>query len=242
MKKALITGANKGLGLEMARQLAQQKVHVIITARDKARGEAALQQLLNERLPAELMLLDVSSEEDINRFVGEFKTKHDTLDILINNAGVEQDGGWGGNTVATVSRSAVESTFATNFFGAVQLTQALLPLIQKSESGRIVNMSSIMGSLTLHSIKDGDLWNVKPFAYDASKTALNQFTVHLAQLLAGSNASVASAHPGWVKTDLGSDYAPMDVKSGAKTAVDLALATDTSWNGKYVHLGESLPW
>lgn len=241
-RKALITGANKGLGLETARQLAGKNVHAIITSRDKTRGEAALQQLLGENLSAELMLLDVSSSSDIRRFAQEFRKKHDTLDILINNAGVEQDGGWQGNTVATVSRETTESTFAVNFFGAVQLTQELLPLIQRSKAGRIVNLSSVMGSLTLHGIKSGDLWNIKPFAYDASKTALNQFTVHLAQLLDGTNASVVSAHPGWVKTDLGTSYAPMDVVEGAKTGVDLALAETTSWNGKFIHLGQELPW
>jgi NAD(P)-dependent dehydrogenase (short-subunit alcohol dehydrogenase family) len=241
-KNALITGANKGLGLEMAKQLAQQGVKVTITSRDKTKGEGAVSQLKKEGISVEMRLLDVSNSTAVEHFIKEFSVANASLDILINNAGIEMDGGWGSNTVATVSRSKVEATFATNFFGLVQLTQGLLPLIQKSNAGRIVNLSSIMGSLTIHSIKAGDLWNVKPFAYDASKTALNQFTVHLAQHLDGTNASVVSAHPGWVKTDLGSEYAPMDVTQGAKTGVDLALAKDTSYNGKYIHLGQELPW
>ncbi len=241
-KKALVTGANKGLGLEMAKQLAQQGVHVTITSRDNGRGEAAMNQLKKDGITVEMQLLDISNAKDVERFVKEFTTNNSSLDILINNAGIEIEGGFGGNTVATISREKVETTFATNFFGLVQLTQGLLPLIQKSSAGRIVNLSSIMGSLTIHAIKGGDLWNVKPFAYDASKTALNQFTIHLAQYLDGASASVVSAHPGWVKTDLGSEYAPMDVAQGAKTGVDLALAKDTSFNGKYIHMGQELPW
>jgi NAD(P)-dependent dehydrogenase (short-subunit alcohol dehydrogenase family) len=241
-KKALVTGANKGLGLEMAKQLAQQGINVTITSRDKNRGESAVSQLKKEGIHVEMKLLDVSNSRDVERFIKEFASENTSLDILINNAGIEIEGGFGGNSVATVSRATVETTFATNLFGLVQLTQGLLPFILKSNAGRIVNLSSIMGSLTIHSIKGGDLWNVKPFAYDASKTALNQFTVHLAQHLDGTNASVVSAHPGWVKTDLGSEYAPMDVAQGAKTGVDLALAKDTSFNGKYIHLGQELPW
>jgi NAD(P)-dependent dehydrogenase (short-subunit alcohol dehydrogenase family) len=241
-KNALVTGANKGLGLEMAKQLAQQGIKVTITSRDKARGEEAVSQLKKEGISVEMRLLDVSNSTAVELFLKEFAAANTSLDILINNAGIEMDGGWGGNTVTTVPRNKMEATFATNFFGLVQLTQGLLPLIQKSNAGRIVNLSSIMGSLTIHATKGGDLWNVKPFAYDASKTALNQFTVHLAQHLDGTNASVVSAHPGWVKTDLGSEYAPMDVVQGAKTGVDLALSKDTSFNGKYIHLGQELPW
>jgi NAD(P)-dependent dehydrogenase (short-subunit alcohol dehydrogenase family) len=121
------------------------------------------------------------------------------------------------------------------------LTQALLPLIKKSDAGRIVNIASILGSLTIHS-QDNGMSQFKPFAYDASKSAVNAFTVHLAAALKDTNIKVNSAHPGWVKTDMGGEQAPMDVAEGAKTAVRLALLGPDGPTGKFFHLEEELPW
>ena len=145
-------------------------------------------------------------------------------------------------TVATVSQDVLRKTFDTNFFSVVALTQDLLPLIEKSEAGRIVNVSSVMGSLTIHSDPTAEVYGVKPFAYNSSKSALNMFTVHLAHALAETPIKVNSAHPGWVKTDLGTEYAPLEVAEGAKTSVQLATLDADGPNGGYFHLGQPLPW
>jgi NAD(P)-dependent dehydrogenase (short-subunit alcohol dehydrogenase family) len=241
-KIALVTGANKGLGFETVKQLAEKGIKVILTARDVKKGEEATQQLKAKGLDVTFFKLDTSSSDDIQKVKEYLEKNYGKLDILINNAGLIQGEGWGDNSVETVSIADIRRTFDVNFFGVVELTQALLPLIKKSAAGRIVNLSSIMGSLELHSKPNSPIYNSKPFGYDASKTALNQFTVHLAHALKDTNIKVNSAHPGWVKTELGTDYAPMNVIDGAKTGVKLALLDDNGTTGGYIHLGQSLPW
>lgn len=243
MKKvALVTGANKGLGLEMAKQLAQKGIQVILTARDPEKGAKAIKELELIGLNVELLQLETTSSSDIQRVKEYIESKYGKLDILINNAGMIQGEGWGGNSVETISMSNIRETFDTNFFSLIEITLALLPLIKKAEAGRIINMSSIMGSLTLHASEGSPIYDSKPFAYNTSKTAVNQFTVHLAHTLKGTSVKVFSAHPGWVKTALGTDYAPMNVTDGAKTGVDLALDLVNVPSGSYTHLGQSLPW
>jgi NAD(P)-dependent dehydrogenase (short-subunit alcohol dehydrogenase family) len=144
------------------------------------------------------------------------------------------------NSAETVSPKALRATFDVNFFGLVELTQALLPLIRKSNSGRIVNVSSILGSLTLQSREEDN--EIKPLAYDATKTAVNAFTIHLAAALKHTPVKVNSAHPGWVRTDLGGKKAPMGVEEGAKTAVRLATLGADGPSGRFFHLGQELPW
>lgn len=241
-KIALITGANKGIGLETAVQLAQAGIKVIATARNEERGKAALQPLQDQGLDVEFVQLDVNDDAQRQAVVDHVTKTYGKLDILINNAGIEADGGWMGNTVATVSQDVLRKTFDTNFFSVVALTQDLLPLIEKSDAGRIVNVSSVMGSLTIHSDPTAEVYGVKPFAYNSSKSALNMFTVHLAQALAETPIKVNSAHPGWVKTDLGTEYAPLEVAEGAKTSVQLATLDADGPNGGYFHLGQPLPW
>jgi NAD(P)-dependent dehydrogenase (short-subunit alcohol dehydrogenase family) len=169
------------------------------------------------------------------------------LDILVNNAGVlldeaDLEGSTGFNTTSTVTLEILRKTFDTNFFAVVALTQTLLPLIRKSSAGRIVNLSSILASLTLHADPKSPIYNMKGFAYDASKTALNAFTVHLAQELHNTPIKVNSAHPGWVKTEMGGSAAPMEVSEGGKTSVQLATLPDDGPTGGFFHLGEPLPW
>ena len=123
----------------------------------------------------------------------------------------------------------------------IELTQALLPMLGRSPAGRIVNLSSILGSLTLHAMPDSPIASARNLAYNSSKTALNAFTIHLADALKGTPIRVNSAHPGWVKTALGGEAAPMEIVDGAKTSVALALAEDAP-NGSYSHLGAPLPW
>ena len=195
----------------------------------------------------EAVRFDVTRPGDHKEIARFLEDRYGKLDILVNNAGVlldEADFGKPGgvNTTSTVSQDILHKTFETNFFAVVALTQTLLPLIRKSPAGRIVNLSSILGSLTLHADPKSDIYDKKGFAYDASKTALNAFTVHLAQELRTTLIKVNSAHPGWVKTDMGGSSAPMELSEGGKTSVQLATLPDDGPTGGFFHLGQPLPW
>ncbi len=242
-KVALITGANKGLGLETARQLGKQGITVLLGARDAGRGKAATEQLVKEGVDAHFIQLDLEKPEGFNDVYKAIESKYGKLDILVNNAGINgEQSEWGENTVTRSSKADLQKTFDVNFFNLIGLTQVLLPLVQKSTEGRIVNLSSILGSLELHSNPGSPIYDMKGFAYDASKTALNQFTVHLAHALKDTTTKVNSAHPGWVKTDLGSDAAPMEIPDGAKTSVWLATLPADGPTGGYFHMQDRLPW
>ncbi len=238
---ALITGANKGIGLETARQLGKLGITVIVGARDVGKGEAAAAKLRGEGIDARALKLDVTNNKDRDAAVKFVEENFGKLDILVNNAGIATEG-WGENETSSTKPEVLQQTFETNLFAPVALTQELLPLLRKSQAARIVNLSSIMGSLTLHSSPKSPIYNNKPFAYDASKAALNSFTIHLAHELRDTGIKVNSAHPGWVKTDLGTDAAPMDVVEGAKTSVALATLPEDGPTGAYIHLGKTLPW
>lgn len=241
-KVALITGANKGLGLEMSRQLAQHGLTVLIAARNLQAAEEAVTTLRNEGFQAEAIALDINSSTQIQAAVQAIGDKFGKLDVLINNAGVMLDGEWSISNASSVSIDIIRKTFDTNFFALVELTQALLPLILKSQSGRIVNMASIEGSLTLHAEPNSPIYDAKPFAYNASKAAVNSFTIHLAHELRNTPVKVNSAHPGWVKTELGGEGAMMDITEGAKTGVQLATLPDDGSSGGFFHLGQPVPW
>lgn len=242
-KIALVTGANKGLGFETSRQLAQLGMKVLLGTRDEKRGAAAAEKLQDEGLDVQPVLLDVTNSDQIAGVRAMIENNFGRLDILVNNAGmVHPEEPLFSNSVATIPMRILRETFAVNFFAVVELTQALLPLIRKSPAGRIVNISSMLGSLTLHSDPQAGMDQFKPFAYDASKTAVNQFTVHLAALLKDTPVKVNSAHPGWVKTDLGGEEAPMDAVDGAKTGVALATLDSDGPNGGFFHMGEPMPW
>lgn len=237
---ALVTGANKGLGLATSRQLAGQGILVLMGARSAAKGRAAVRELQKEGLSVEFIQLDVTKPEQIKAAAAEIKKRFGKLDILVNNAGAATDEDRSPNSAATVSPRALRRTFDVNFFGLVELTQALLLLIKKSEAGRIVNVSSILASLAIHS-REGGL-SYKPFAYDASKTAVNAFTIHLAAALSRTNIKVNSCHPGWVRTDMGGPHAPLTPAEGARTTVRLALMGPDGPTGKFFHGTGELPW
>lgn len=242
-KVALVTGANKGIGFETVRQLAQQGITVLLAARDEGRGTEAAKQLQGENLDVHFIKFDVNNADDHSNAARFIADKFGRLDILINNAGVIlETEAWGANTAPTVTPEILRKTFDTNFFNVVALTQRLLPLIRKSAAGRIVNLSSSLGSLALHTDPQSPIYTTKPLAYDASKTALNQFSVHLAAALKDTKIKVNSADPGWVKTDMGSQAAPLEVEEGAKTSVWLATLPDDGPTGGYFHQGEPLPW
>lgn len=239
---ALITGANKGLGLEMARQLGRQGITIIAAARSETKAEAAAEALRADKVDAHPLILDVTDPRHIEAAVARIDKDFGRLDILMNNAGIFLDGEWFGNSSSTVSQETLRSTFDTNVFGLIALTQACLPLLEKSASGRIVNMSSIIGSLGMQADSDSMVYGAKPLAYSASKAALNAFTIHLAQQVSETAIKVNSAHPGWVKTDLGTDAAPMGVQEGAQTGVWLATLPADGPNGGFFHGQDRLPW
>jgi NAD(P)-dependent dehydrogenase (short-subunit alcohol dehydrogenase family) len=232
---ALVTGANKGLGLEIARQLGQQGLTVVLGARDQNKGEEAAAEVRKSGADAHAVGLDVTSPEDVAQLPGFFAQRFGRLDVLVNNAGVAE-GKKGGDL------EAFRRTFETNLFGAVAVTYALLPLLEKSPAGRIVNQSSILGSLTTLEKNPEMFANFLNPAYTASKAALNGFTLALAHRLRGTALKVNSAHPGWVRTAMGGDNAPMSVADGAKTAVALATLAADGPSGQFFHLGDRLPW
>jgi NAD(P)-dependent dehydrogenase (short-subunit alcohol dehydrogenase family) len=240
-KIALITGANKGIGLETARQLGKLGATVLVGARDLAKGEQAAEVLRGVGVDARAIKLDVVNEADRAAAAKTIEKDFGRLDILINNAGVMLEG-LGRNATSTTPLHVLRETFETNFFAVVALTQTLLPLLRKSEAGRIVNLSSILASQTLHATPGSPIYEAKTFAYDASKAALNSFTIHLAHELKGTKIKVNSAHPGWVKTDMGGAGAQMEIVDGAKTSVDLATLPANGPSGGYFHMGEALPW
>lgn len=242
-KLALITGANKGIGFEMSRQLAGKGVKVLMGGRNMDRVHAAVEKLQAEGLDVQEVQIDVTDSDQIASLKEKITGGYGHLDILINNAGIaHQDEPLFANSAATVPIKAVRETFDVNFFGLVELTQSLLPLIRKSPAGRIVNMSSMLGSMGLHTDPGAGIDQIKPLAYDASKAAVNMFTIHLAAQLKDTPIKVNSAHPGWVKTDMGGDEAPMEVEDGAKTGVTLALLGDDGPSGGFFHMGEAMPW
>lgn len=238
---ALITGANKGIGLETARQLGAQGITILLGARDLAKGEEAAATLKKEGIDARAVKLDVNDPADYATVAKAIEKDFGVLDILVNNAGVMIDNR-GPNETSTTSADVLRKTFDTNFFAVVGLTQALLPLLRKSKAGRIVNLSSILGSLTLHATKGSYVYDAKTFAYNSSKAALNSFTIHLAHELANTNIKVNSAHPGWVKTDMGGEGAVMELADGAKTSVELATLPDDGPTGGYFHMGQAISW
>jgi NAD(P)-dependent dehydrogenase (short-subunit alcohol dehydrogenase family) len=238
---AFITGANRGLGLATARELAKQGITVVIGARDLARGRAAAEALQAEGLKAEALSYDGADPRAPQAVAEYLARRFGKLDILVNNAGTMKEQMFE-NNAASVPTGTLRATFETNFFAVVELTQALLPLIRKSPAGRIVNLSSILGSLTVHSLPDSPIAGIKALGYDASKTALNAFTVHLAALLQDTAIKVNSAHPGWVKTDMGGEQAPMEIADGVKTSVRLATLPADGPTGGFFHMEDALGW
>jgi NAD(P)-dependent dehydrogenase (short-subunit alcohol dehydrogenase family) len=234
-KVALITGANKGIGIEIARQLGKLGITVIVGARDAAKGEAAAAALRDEGIDAHNIVLDMTSESDIAAVPGFLAAKFGRLDILVNNAGVllDREG---------VTPRTFRDTYETNVIGPYFLTQAVLPLLKAAPAGRIVNQSSILGSITVNAAPDQVANEWLAPAYNSSKAALNMLTVIQSRLVEGTNIKVNAAHPGWVKTDLGTDAAPMNTTSGARTAVRLATLPEDGPTGGLFQGPKVLPW
>ncbi|WP_124551925.1 SDR family oxidoreductase [Methylophilus methylotrophus] len=239
---ALITGGNRGIGFETAKKLAEQGIKVVIGVRDQLKGEKAVAELKALGADADYVLYDASLADVAQKVAQTLESRYGKLDILINNAGILKEELIGQNNSLTVDQDTLKTTFDANFFAVIALTQALLPLLQRSPAGRIVNLSSILGSQTLHSTPNSPIEVAKGLAYNASKSALNMFTIHLAHALKDSNIKVNSAHPGWVKTELGGPHAPMEISDSWKTSVRLATLDEQGPTGGYFHEDQTLPW
>jgi NAD(P)-dependent dehydrogenase (short-subunit alcohol dehydrogenase family) len=237
-KVALITGANKGIGLEIARQLGQNGLTVLVGARDGQRGEAAAQTLREEGVDAHFVALDVTDRASIAAAAQTIEEVFGWLDVLVNNAGVAPD-----TTAASEADiEVVRRTFETNFFGVIAVTQAFLPLVRKSAAGRVVNVSSGLGSLTEMSNPSYQYFAANPFGYGASKSALNAFTVSLAKELRDTPIKVNSADPGFTATDLNGHSGHQTVPEGARAAVRLALLPEDGPSGGFFEDKGPLAW
>jgi len=242
MKIAFISGANRGIGFVTSKKLAEKGIKVILGSRDLDKGARAVSELTQSGFEPDLIQYDAADLDAPKKVYDYISEKYKKLDILINNAGVLLTGNLFVENSSTVSDNDIKKTFQTNLFAVISLTQKLLPLIKKSESGRIVNVSTILSSLTLHSAKDSPITPAKEFAYNASKTALNAYTVHLANELKNTKIKVNSGHPGWVKTELGGPNAPIDVEDSYKTSVQLATLDDDGPTGGLFHENDTIPW
>ena len=236
---ALVTGGNRSIGFETVRQLAEKGVHVIIGARQRQQGVDAALSLQAQGLSVEALELDVSHSPSIAAAVAAITQRHRRLDILVNNAGIIGDA----PGLASVEPIADwRRVFDTNLFGVIETTQALLPLLRQSGAGRIVNLSSVLGSLTLHTTP-GTLDAFKNLAaYNVSKSALNAYTIHLAHELRDTPIKVNAVHPGYVRSDMNKGNGELSVPEGARSSVQMALLPADGPTGSYTHLGETLPW
>jgi NAD(P)-dependent dehydrogenase (short-subunit alcohol dehydrogenase family) len=234
---AFITGANKGIGFETARELGEKGITVVMGSRDPERGKKAAATLAEMGVTADVLQFDVTAAEDRDAAYRFFEEKYGKLDILVNNAAINLR-----DATCSVPEENLRETFDTNFFAQVAITQKLLPLIRKSPAGRIVNLSSALGSLTLLSDPKSWIYSYKAFAYGASKTALNAFTVNLAYELRDTKIKVNSADPGWVKTDMGGPSAMLELREGARTSVLLATLPEDGPTGTFQRWDQEFPW
>jgi NAD(P)-dependent dehydrogenase (short-subunit alcohol dehydrogenase family) len=244
-KVALVTGATRGLGLATARELGAHGVTVLLGARDPESGEGAADALTKEGIDAEPVKLDVTSIDDVIRAAEHIAGRYGQLDILVNNAGILPEATEGA-TAEVLDADRYRSTFETNVFGAVAVTQHMLPLLRRSPAGRIVNVSTTMGSLQDQLNPDSPYFAMVVPAYQGSKAALNAMTVALAKALRDTSVKVNSVCPGWLQTDLGGPVnkanAPSPAEEGARVVVDMALAADDSPSGTFVDRDGPVAW
>ncbi|SEL11987.1 NADP-dependent 3-hydroxy acid dehydrogenase YdfG [Pseudoxanthomonas sp. GM95] len=239
-KVAVVTGATRGIGLETARQLAQEGVRVYLAGRDWPRAVASALCLRAEGLDVEALCLDVTDAGSIDAAAASICAWHDKLDILVNNAGVMVD-----DPARKPSAQRLDvwrHTFDTNLFGLIAVTQAFLPLLRLAPSATIVNVSSLLGSLSLHTKEASPSYDFNTPAYIVSKAAVNTWTLQLAWELRDTNIRVNAVHPGYVRTDMNRGEGDIDVPLGARSSVDLALIGPAGPHGTYSYLGEALAW
>jgi NAD(P)-dependent dehydrogenase (short-subunit alcohol dehydrogenase family) len=237
-KVALITGANKGIGREIARQLGRQGITVLLGARDEARGKEAAAALKTEGIDTHFVPLDVTREDSIAAAAASIDKEFGKLDILVNNAAVAIDNG----TPSKLDLAVFRRTYDTNVFGVFAVTKAMLPLIQKSDAGRIVNMSSGLGSLAQTSNPSWAFAGVNLLAYNSSKSAVNALTVQFANELRNTAIKVNAADPGYVMTDLNQNRGHRTVEQGAIAPVRLATLPADGPTAGYFNEDGVVPW
>jgi NAD(P)-dependent dehydrogenase (short-subunit alcohol dehydrogenase family) len=238
-KVVFITGANKGIGYEVARQLAANEFIVLLGARNPQRGEAAANKLRAEG-EVHFVPIDVTDERSIAAAAEMVSKQWGKVDVLVNNAGIILE------LSAKIRPAALEltmlkETFETNLFGAFAVIHHFLPLLKQSETAQIINVSSGLGSLTSMSDPNNMFYGSNALAYNASKSALNAVTVSLAKDLASEQIRVNSICPGWVKTDLGTDAAYRTVEQGVAIIVKLAMMEQPP-TGKFLDDNGEVPW
>jgi NAD(P)-dependent dehydrogenase (short-subunit alcohol dehydrogenase family) len=236
---ALVTGANKGIGFEIARQIGRTGVTVLLGARNQAAGEKAAATLTEEGIDARFLAIDVADYASVDAAAGAVTNGFGCLDILVNNAGINDpsDG-----LIPGARLDAVERVLRTNFLGALAVTQAMLPLLRKSKAARVVNVSSGLGSLTQIGDPSFSRPEVRLIGYCASKAALNMLTVQLAYLLRDTAIKVNSADPGYTATDLNGHRGTQTIPEGSAEAIRLALLPDDGPTGTYSNSRGILPW
>ncbi|MFI6526793.1 SDR family oxidoreductase [Streptomyces uncialis] len=236
---ALITGANKGMGFETARQLGELGGVVLVGARDEGRGKRAADALVDRGVTAVPLRLDVTDPASVAAAAAEVERRYGRLDVLVNNAGVA--GGFTGAPSAATAADMRE-VYETNVFGVVTVTHAMLPLLRRSAAGRIVNMSSHLGSLTLNSDPGTPFARINMIAYQSSKTALNAVTVAYAKELRGTTVKINAAYPGIVATDINGHQGQRTPAEGAVIAVRLATLDDSGPSGACLSDDGTVPW
>ena len=236
---ALITGANKGIGFEIARQIGRTGATVVLGVRNTTAGETAVAVLSGEGLTASYLAIDVTDRASIAAAAGKIEAEFGRLDVLVNNAGINDPGD---GLPSAAGLDAVERVFRTNFLGALAVTQAMLPLLRKARSGRIVNVSSGLGSLAQNGDPNYPSAAVKLIGYSAAKAALNMLTVQLAHELRDTAIKVNSADPGYTATDLNGHRGRQTIPEGAAEAIRLALLPDDGPTGSFSNSDGSVPW
>lgn len=240
---ALVTGANKGIGRETARRLAAAGMTVLVGARDAGRGQAAAAELAAE-LSADVrfLQLDVTDEDSVKSAAGWIEETFGRLDVLVNNAGISVENR---APVTEVTADQMRRTYETNVFGVVAVTSTLLPLLRRAEGARIVNVSSMLGSLSMAADPQGPFsgWpGAFLLAYNSSKTALNALTVMWANALSAEGIKVNSADPGYVATDLNHHSGNSTIEQGAEIIVTLATLAEDGPTGTFQAAAGIQPW
>ena len=236
---ALVTGANKGIGLEIAGTLARKGMRVLLGARNAELGGAAAAQLKEQGMDVQFLELNLGRPDSLRDAAAWIEKDAGKLDVLVNNAGITVAGD-GPPTKADID--AVRRVFETNFFGTLAVTQAMLPLLRKSDAGRIVNVSSGLGSITLNGDPAWEFASVKILGYNASKAALNMLTVQLANELRDTPIKVNSADPGFTATDLNQHRGYQTIEQGAAEAIRLALLPEDGPTGGFFNSSGANPW
>lgn len=241
-KLALITGANKGIGFETARRLGKQGITILVGARNKDRGQEAVEKLRSEGVDARFLALEVTNPDSIAAAAKEIEEHYGSLDILINNVGVVIGRPEDILVPSKTDIKLLKEAFETNFFSMFAVTQTMLPLIYKSDAGRIVNMSSGLGSLTQQSDPRSEFYDHKIFLYNATKTAVNTITVHLAYELRDTKIKINSADPGYTATDLNGFQGTRTVEQAATVIVRLATLAEDGPSGGFFDENGALQW